>query len=389
MIALESYLVHSTWSFGFEWARIAQWIVEGYGFSSPYLDYPKPSAVMAPGYVFFLAGVFSIFGVYSVTSAMLVIIIQSLLGAFTCVLFYFIGYRIDGAYTGRIASIMLALYPPAVYFSAVRIVTAVSAVFLLAGIVYLVFRLIDDRRVVFSSCAGVLMGLAALIEPTIITFYPFMLGWLFFRYGGPRKECFKHIVVMSGIVIVCVIPWTIRNYLVFNKLVLIKSPLGMNLLYGNSRFGNGVVPPKNVSYFSAAEKEKLSLMDEIDVDRAMMHMALSFISENPRIFLQRTLRRFLAYWTSVTGYRNTRFDLFVGVVHGSLLVLAVLGSVLAYRSGALPRFIPLFFLFASYPVVFYVTHFMAYRYRFPTEAFLIFLAAFGIKETLLRFRVIK
>ena len=51
MLLFKTYHFESEWDYGYEYARIARWILLGEGFSSPYYDTPRPSAVMAPGYV--------------------------------------------------------------------------------------------------------------------------------------------------------------------------------------------------------------------------------------------------------------------------------------------------------------------------------------------------
>src|ERR1039457_5685633 len=57
------------WAFGCEMGRVARSIVTGQGFSSPYTQPTGPTALLPPMYPLLLAGVFKLFGVYSVASA--------------------------------------------------------------------------------------------------------------------------------------------------------------------------------------------------------------------------------------------------------------------------------------------------------------------------------
>jgi hypothetical protein len=53
------------WRFAGEAGRIAQSIVEGRGFSSPFQGATGPTAIMPPIYPSLLAGVFRLFGIYT------------------------------------------------------------------------------------------------------------------------------------------------------------------------------------------------------------------------------------------------------------------------------------------------------------------------------------
>src|SRR5438067_6248927 len=64
--------------FGWETGRIARSIAEGQGFSSPFHGTTGPTAWVAPLYPYFVAGVFLIFGVYTATSAWILLAVNSL-----------------------------------------------------------------------------------------------------------------------------------------------------------------------------------------------------------------------------------------------------------------------------------------------------------------------
>src|ERR1700724_795629 len=58
------------WRFAGETGRIAQSMVEGRGFSSPFRGSTGPTAIMPPIYPSLLAGVFRLFGIYTKASAL-------------------------------------------------------------------------------------------------------------------------------------------------------------------------------------------------------------------------------------------------------------------------------------------------------------------------------
>ncbi|MBA0087977.1 MAG: hypothetical protein HRJ53_23575, partial [Acidobacteria bacterium Pan2503] len=71
---------NSTWNdyrdhllFGFETGRIARSIVEGRGFGNPISVPSGPTAWLTPVYPYLLAGVFKLWGVYTKTSALVIL----------------------------------------------------------------------------------------------------------------------------------------------------------------------------------------------------------------------------------------------------------------------------------------------------------------------------
>jgi hypothetical protein len=78
------------WHFGYETGRIARSIVEGRGFSSPLFEDTGPTAWMTPVYPYMVAGVFKVFGVYTKASAIVLLSLNALMSALTCIFVFFI-----------------------------------------------------------------------------------------------------------------------------------------------------------------------------------------------------------------------------------------------------------------------------------------------------------
>src|ERR1700690_4284378 len=71
--------------FGWEMGRIGRSIALGQGFSSPYEGHTGPTAWEPPLYPFLIAGVFKVFGIYTVASALVLLSVNSLFSALTCI----------------------------------------------------------------------------------------------------------------------------------------------------------------------------------------------------------------------------------------------------------------------------------------------------------------
>ena len=107
--------------FGWEIGWVARSLASGHGFGSPFPSTSTPTAMVSPLYTYLLGGVFRLFGIYSLTSAFVILSINSLFSALTCIPVYFSADYSLGFRGARIASWVWALYPLAIYFSAGRV----------------------------------------------------------------------------------------------------------------------------------------------------------------------------------------------------------------------------------------------------------------------------
>ena len=89
------------WRFAGETGRIAHSIVEGKGFSSPLFGDTGPTAWMTPIYPYVVAGTFKIFGAYTKPSAMILLSLNSLFSALTCIPIFFIARKNFGDRVAR------------------------------------------------------------------------------------------------------------------------------------------------------------------------------------------------------------------------------------------------------------------------------------------------
>ncbi|MCX5641806.1 MAG: glycosyltransferase family 39 protein [Candidatus Omnitrophica bacterium] len=143
-------------------AKIAShpWFVDGQPFYQP------------PGYAYFLAAVYRIFGLHNYLAAG---IIQILLDLWAAFLIFLVGKRLWNDWVGIIACILYALYRPFIYYSA----TLLSDSFILFTNVLCLFlvywTLESPERKNRWLLAGLGFGLAVIAKPTILLFAFFSL----------------------------------------------------------------------------------------------------------------------------------------------------------------------------------------------------------------------
>src|SRR5256712_12136691 len=101
--------------FGFEMGRVGRSIALGQGFSNPYGDSTGPTAWEPPLYPYLIGGVFKLFGIYSFASAWVLLSINSLFTALTCIPVFLIAWKAIGEKVAVWSAWIWPLLPYAMY----------------------------------------------------------------------------------------------------------------------------------------------------------------------------------------------------------------------------------------------------------------------------------
>jgi 4-amino-4-deoxy-L-arabinose transferase-like glycosyltransferase len=103
-------------SFGWEMGRIGRSLAQGQGFSNPFSATTGPTAWEPPVYPFLIAAVFKVFGIYTRVSALVLLTINSLCSALTCIPIFLIAKRCFNERLAIWTSWLWALMPPVMYW---------------------------------------------------------------------------------------------------------------------------------------------------------------------------------------------------------------------------------------------------------------------------------
>src|SRR5207245_6549206 len=79
-------------SSGYEMGRIGRSLASGQGFANPFNETTGPTAWEPPLYPFLIAGVFKLFGIYTRSSALALLILKSFFFALTCIDIFFLSF---------------------------------------------------------------------------------------------------------------------------------------------------------------------------------------------------------------------------------------------------------------------------------------------------------
>ncbi|MBI3663476.1 MAG: glycosyltransferase family 39 protein [Acidobacteria bacterium] len=367
-------------TFGFETGRIARAIATGQGFSSPYPEPTGPTALVAPVFPFLLAGVFKLFGIYSVASAIVSLTLNDLFSALTCVPLFLIARKGFGVRVAVWAGWTWALFPYAIGLSNLWIWETSLTTLLFTSLLLATLRLEQTRRLAPWLGYGVLWGVAGLTSPSVLSTLPFLSAWLWFRQRRLRTNCSGPMLASALVFLACVSIWLVRDYRTFGKFIFLRSNFALEFRVGNNDDASRpesqyLLPPDN-----PIEMQKIRRMGEIAYMAEKQQEVKDFLSQHPGRFVWLTLRRILYVWTGVWNphpiWKLGDEEGVPNILFCSLLsFLAFLGLHRAFQDG-LSCSIPLAIVLFCFPLVYYVTH-ADVRYRHPIEPEIVLLAVYG------------
>ena len=229
---------------------------------------------------------------------------------------------------------------------------------------------------------GALWVTGVLINPSILSLFPFFLAWLIWEARKVEIPWAKPVAVALLIFTIGLVPWTVRNYRVFGKFIVLRSNFGLELWLGNNpdvtdTMSNWAHPNDN-----PAEAAKYARMGEIAYMADKEHEAFAFMRTHPLETLDFMFRRFVENWLGITDspadlWANGNLKVQGFIVLNSLLsVLCLLGALYARRA-RIPE-APLYaMVLLIFPLVFYMTH-SSLRYRFPIDPIIVVLAVSAV-----------
>jgi hypothetical protein len=360
---LSQLLPESAWRYFYQYnepARIAWAVVSGFGYSSPWPNTPlAPTAQQPPAYPYLLAGIFRLAGAYTYTSLWIAVGLNAVLSAFTAVLILQLGRRLFGAPTGILAALLWScwLYEAAV---SVRLWESSLSALLLAVALLQLPKLAESARTSDYLLFGALAGIAALTNTTLLAVFLFFWMWLWIgklrRGASPRKLVLASIAVC----LLILLPWTIRNFAAFHRVIPVRDNFGLELWIGNHEGVTNRFPRE----FPLIDPTEYNREGEIRFMEAKREIALQFIRHRPGEFLRLSASRFLKFWTAPE-------DSAWWIVSLSALAGMVL-AVWCKRFAAVPYAIVLL----TFPLIYYITHTFS-SYRYPIEPEMLLLASYA------------
>jgi 4-amino-4-deoxy-L-arabinose transferase-like glycosyltransferase len=371
--------IDNNFSFGWEMGRIGRSLAEGQGFANPFNEPTGPTAWEPPLYPFLVAGVFKLTGVYTHASAIVLLSINSLSSALTCVPIFLMARKSFAEKLAVWSGWLWALLPSVMYWCTRWVWETSLAAFLLALIFWLTLDMEERDGWKTWLAFGMLWGVSALTNTSLLAFLPVSGLWIWYRRRKAGKGSLAGIVLASCVFIACVTPWILRNYRTFGKFIFIRDNFGAELRIGNGPIADGtwqeyLHPTRNVY-----EMRRFHALGEIGYIEERKRSAIEFIRDNPERFTVLCVKRLIYYWGGIPKFSEIpALTPFKNSLYLASTVLAFWGLGRAIRKKR-PGAWLFFWLVLSYPTVYYVV-FPHPRYRHPIEPELGILMVYIVSE---------
>lgn len=189
------------------------------------------SAYRSPGFLFFLTGVYGLFG-YANFFAQAVI--QNALAVLLTYMVYRLGWAISkDRRVGLVAALLTVIHPYTFYHYTQYYHTALSGLFLVT-LLWALVRLEETKRLGWAVAAGVLIAALAYVQGTILPATALLSAWLLWRWWPDWKKALGAVAVMGVVSAALIAPWTYRNWQAFHRLVPLTTDLGHALAKANN-----------------------------------------------------------------------------------------------------------------------------------------------------------
>jgi 4-amino-4-deoxy-L-arabinose transferase-like glycosyltransferase len=375
--------------------RISRALATGYGYADPFNGHSGPTAWTPPLYPLILAGVFKVFGIYTLLSGWVILTINSVFSAATAPAVYEIAWRCLGRNARGLKAALWsgwlwALFPGAMQYAVHWIweMSLTTALFAWVLVVALRVRSLGEDPATETGIApkpkigqaiglwitfGILWGLIGLSNSSLLVFVPFCGIWMvlpeFPRHIGRALRN----AILSAVCCAAVIsPWVIRNWYAFHAFVPLRANFGAELYRSVLPSSDGFPWGATLSLAEREpEFERYKAMGEVAFSKDQQQKAMAIIHSDPATFYRHALLRLDFFWFGVPHpiEGNLAKGLLVEATreftYAFISIAGILGLILALRR-RVPAAWLFFWAFLSLPMVYYFVTVQA-RFRHPLE----------------------
>ncbi len=382
-------------AFGWEMGWIARALASGRGFSSPYYPWTGPTAIMSPLYPGLLSLVFRVFGIYSLTSAFVILTINSVFSSLTCIPVYFSAKYSLGLRGAKYAAWVWAFYPFAIYFSAARVWEYSLTSLLFTTCFCIAQRIHQTAKPLAWIGWGALYGLTAHSNASVMSTLPFLLGFALYQAHREGKRWVLNGALTMLTFFVVLTPWTIRNYRELGVICPIRDNIWLEFYaddFGRAPQDNTSPPTCDNRPYPAndpVEMKKYVTMGETAYLAEKHALSIDDLKNRPHyaFLVVKTLRRVVYYWTGFWSFSAQELHdqplTPENVFHLSSITLFMLLGIRSLWRVNRTGLVPYLLLIGAFPITYYLTH-PVMDYRQPIEPAVVVLLTAGAMS--LRFR---
>lgn len=321
-----------------------------------YHDPTEPTVHIMPGMSILLGIVYLIFG-YGNVGIFLAKLLMICCGVSSVLGTYVVADKITGnKMIANISALLLAVYIPQLVTDNLLLSESPYT----AGMLFLIYfslLLVERKRLRYLIFLTVFYLFCLFLRPTV-ALYPliFAIYLIYKRY--PIKLLIKHGSVAAILIVLCLAPWWIRNYMVFDKFIPLSESTGNPMLLGSFQgvgYPNELTLDETVNEIEASNSittwfERFQLQKMVAKERIS-----EWFNNNPKEFLYsylvlkpKIMWSYAFYWIPIFDISATT----IHSVHNLLLLLFLVGLVIHVTTDKNKRgesiFIVLILLYFTY-----------------------------------------
>jgi len=324
---------------------------------------------------------------------------QAILGSVACVFLSRAGNRYFSPRVGWIAGLLLALYPPALFFDGI-VQKASIDLCLMTGLLWTLSTIDARPRWTAVAGAGLLVGLLTLNRENAAILFPVLLVWFTWLWWPDlRWQGLRRLALFCLGIATVLLPVGFRNQYVAGTFLLTTAQFGPNFYYGNHHGADGCYEPLRPGRGDARhERDDARLLAEQDLKRSLttsevsqywFRRALADIRTYPGEWLRLMAWKLFLTWNTLElvdgeGLRvHQHFSPLLSALgwvltFGTLCPLAAIGLWLTRHDWR--RLWLLYFMLLAFAGT--MTLFILFaRYRYPLVPVVVLFAAAGIVGT--------
>jgi len=203
----------------------------------------EPAITRGPVYPFFLFAVYKILGNPEDMKSIKtwhrnldkVRIVQAVLDASLCILLFLMVRIIcpESIWPALISAILYCFCPYNIFYTKALLAESIATYLLTWTIFFCVMALKNNKSVWWWVGPGIGFGLVVLCRPEYLLVFPLLAVFILFLHRRNLSAGLKKAGVFLISAAIIISPWTIRNYALFKKLIIVaESGIGLNLFIG-------------------------------------------------------------------------------------------------------------------------------------------------------------
>lgn len=284
-----------------EQGNTARALLAGQGFGSPFQSV-QPSAIMPPVYPLVVAGFFRVMGVHTPLAIYSIHVFDCIVNVLAVIPVFLIARRSFGERVGWWAAWTWACFPYGIYFSAAWAWSTHLLLLGLCWLLYLAQELEESPRLGLWAGFGLLAGVTALTEPSVLLTLPVLMGVALWRLWRAGKSWFVPGAVGSLLVFAVLTPWMVRNAMLFHKFIPMRDSMGLELWMGNNGDDVRWTSDDRHPLHDMGELAAYDRMGELQYMQMKSAQAKAYIAAHRARYAWTCVRRAVYLWTGYWSF---------------------------------------------------------------------------------------